>query len=319
MILVGDIGGTNTRLALFRDRTLVVEEKFPSAKFPSLEQIIQKFLQKNPHPVTKACFGIAGPIREGKCQATNLPWIVDTAHLSSLLKTPTVVLLNDLEAKAYGLRVLQHDEFFLLQKGTKQVGNQAMIAAGTGLGEAGLYWNGNEHIPFACEGGHTDFAPRNELEVELFFYLRKQYPHVSYERVVSGPSIPLLYHFLFETGKEKESPAVQKMLQEKSPSFVITDMAVQGKDPLCAKAIDLFLSIYGAESGNLALKMLSLGGLYIGGGIAPALKNLMKKGPFLEAFLDKGRFRPLLESMPVYIILNDDASLLGAAYFAGKL
>lgn len=319
MILAGDIGGTNTRLAIFNKDVLLVEQKFLSKDYPTLEEIVQKFLKTNPHKITKVCLGIAGPIRNGKCQATNLPWVVDTVSFNKLLGISSTVLLNDLEAKAYGLRVLKKEELLLIQPGTSQVGNQALIAAGTGLGEAGLYWNGKEHIPFPCEGGHTDFAPRNPMEVELLFYLQKKFGHVSYERMVSGPGIPLLYRFLVETGKEKESPHVKEAMRTKSPSLVISEMAVKKQDPLCEKVIDWFLSLYGAEAGNLALKMLSLGGIYIGGGIAPYLKEEMKKGSFLSALVDKGRFRPLLESIPVYIILNDDASILGAAFFASTL
>lgn len=318
MILVGDIGGTNTRLAIFDKGVLVIEQKFSSKDFPTLEAIVQKFLQANPHKIEKACLGIAGPIRNGKCQATNLPWVVDTASFKELLSISSVALLNDLEAKAYGLKMLKKEELFLVQQGTKQFGNQAFIAAGTGLGEAGLYWNGKDHIPFPCEGGHADFAPRNALEIELFLYLQKKFGHVSYERVVSGPGIPLIYQFLLETGKEKESPQVKEALKTKGASFVISEMALKKQDPLSEKAIDVFLSVYGAETGNLALKMLSLGGIYIGGGIAPSLKELMKTGSFLRSFVDKGRFRSLLESIPVYVVLNDDASLLGAVYFASK-
>jgi glucokinase len=319
MILVGDIGGTNTRLALFEQNTMVVEQKFLSSKYTCLEDIVLEFLKSQNKKISKACFGIAGPIRNGICQATNLPWIVNASNLSSTCRIASVALLNDLEAKAYGISMLKQDELYLLQKGEIQKGNQALIAAGTGLGQAGLYWDGKNYCPFACEGGHTDFAPRNQLEIELLVYLQKKFKHVSYERIVSGPGIYLLYRFLIETGKEKESRLVQEALTKQDPPLVISEWAIKHEDSACVHAIDLFLSLYGAESGNLALKMFSLGGFYIGGGIAPHMIDKMKKGSFLSSFSQKGRFQPLLESIPIYVILNDDASLLGAAYFVGKM
>lgn len=316
MILAGDIGGTNTRLAFFEGTKLVAEEKFPSKDHKSLEEIVQIFLKSQKHQVSKACFGVAGPVVDGKCKATNLPWLVDVLNLRGVCGTCSVFLLNDLETKAYGIRVLKEEEIFVLHKGDPtQKGNQALIAAGTGLGEAGLYFDGKDHHPFSCEGGHADFAPRNELEIELFYFLKKKLKHLSYERIVSGPGIHLLYRFLTEMGKENESPEVRKAMKNEPPPLVISKMAAKIKDPACVRAIEWFLSLYGAEAGNLALKMMSLGGFYIGGGIAPNLIEEMKSGEFLSSFMSKGRFQPLLESMPIYVILNDDASLLGAAYF----
>lgn len=317
MILSGDIGGTNTRLAFFEGTKLVSEKKFKSKDHKSLEEIVELFLKEEKKEVARACFGVAGPIVDGKCKATNLPWIVDVSTLRKVCRTPRVHLLNDLETKAYGIRVLKETEVHVLHKGDpSQKGNQALIAAGTGLGEAGLFFDGKAHHPFACEGGHVDFAPRNDLEIELFYFLKEKLTHISYERVVSGPGIHLLYRFLTESGKVKESDAVIEAMKTESPPMVVTKMAKEIRDPACVKTIDLFLSIYGAASGNLALKMMSLGGFYIGGGIAPSLIDEMKSGSFLTSFMSKGRFKPLLESIPVYVILNDDASLLGAAYFA---
>lgn len=319
MILAGDIGGTNTRLAIFDRFKMLVEKKFPSKKYNSLEEIVQEFLQTQSQEISKACFGVAGPVRDGRCQATNLPWVIDAKHMSVTLGIPSVSLLNDLEAKAFGIRMLKKEELFVIHPGDMhQKGNQALIAAGTGLGEAGLFWDGNEHHPFPCEGGHVDFAPRNALEIELLEYLQKKFGHASYERVVSGPGISLLYHFLIETGKEKESQPVKEAMKKNDPPMVISEWATKHHDPACIRAIDWFLSLYGSESGNLALKMLSLGGFYIGGGIAPYLADKMKTSSFLPSFMNKGRFKDLLESMPIYVILNDDASLLGAAYFAGR-
>lgn len=320
MILAGDIGGTHTRLALFQDGVKKIEKKYASPKYPGLEQIIQEFLAENKEKVSKACFGIAGPVRNGICKATNLPWIVDAQKLQKILGISKVGLLNDLEANAHGLEVLKKEELFLLQKGDpSQKGNRALISAGTGLGEAGLYWDGKVHHPFACEGGHSDFAPRDEKEFALFLYLQKQFGHVSYERVVSGPGLVAILRFLVETKQVHLSRETESLMKEKAPARVISELGAEGRDSACSAALDWFLSFYGAEAGNLALKILSLGGLYLGGGIAPRIVDRLKTGPFLKAFLDKGRFHVLLESIPIWIVLNDDAALLGAAKQAAIL
>lgn len=318
MILAGDIGGTSTRLAFFEKGKLVGKErKFPSSQYNSLEEIIQEFLHSEKVSVDKACFGIAGPVRNGICKATNLPWIVDAGKVARTARIQSVHLLNDLEANAYGLAALKPEELYLLNRGEKQKGNQALIAAGTGLGEAGLFWDGKTHRPFACEGGHADFGPRNEKEMELLAYLKRKFGHVSYERVVSGPGLHSLFQFLVETGKEAWPPAVKAEMETRDPSKVISDWGSKGKDSACVHAVDWFVSLYGAESGNLALKFLSLGGFFVGGGIAPHLVEKMKSGgAFLSAFADKGRFQELLLSIPIWIVLNDNAALQGAAAYA---
>lgn len=317
MILAGDIGGTNTRLALFEQGKMAgPEKKYPSRNYPGLEEIVQEFLGGK--RVERACFGVAGPVREEVCKATNLPWVVDAAKMSRTLQIPSVHLLNDLEANAYGIKVLKREEFVIINEGKPQKGNQALISAGTGLGEAGLYWDGQKHHPFACEGGHSDFAPRNALEIELFVYLKKKYPHVSYERVVSGPGLYEIYRFLIETGREKASPEAEEEMKKGNPAAIVSEWGRLNKDPGCIHALDWFISLYGAEAGNLALKFLALGGVYIGGGIAPHIVDKMKHG-FFAAFADKGRFKPLLETIPIWVVLNDNAALLGAAsYAAGK-
>ncbi len=315
MILAGDIGGTHTRLAFFeRGKQVGAERKFPSHDYQNLEAIVREFLQGQ--KVRAACFGIAGPVRDGKSRVTNLPWIIDAAELSQNLHIPSVHLLNDLEANAYGLRMLKKEELFLLHEGKRQTGNQALIAAGTGLGEAGLFWDGKTHRPFACEGGHTDFAPRNEMEIELLSWLQKKFGHVSYERVISGPGLQALFEFLVETGREALSPAVKGEMAKRDRSRVISEWGSSGRDGACTRALEWFLSLYGAEAGNMALKFLALGGFYVGGGIAPHLVQQMKRGAFHASFVDKGRFKELLESIPIWIVLNDNAALLGAAYFA---
>lgn len=318
MILAGDIGGTNTRLALFeKGKRVGDEKKFLSQKYDGLETIVREFLKEQ--KVIAACFGVAGPIKDQKSKITNLSWKIDALQIKEDLHIPKVHLLNDLEANAYGLKTLKKEELFLLHKGQTQVGNQALIAAGTGLGEAGLFWNGKEHIPFACEGGHTDFAPRDSKEIELFLYLKKKFDHVSYERLVSGPGLVNIFHFLTETNQESFSSEVKNEMEQKDPARVISEWGSQHKDPACARALDWFISLYGAEAGNMALKFLSLGGFYIGGGIAPHLLEKMKNGPFLSSFLRKGRFESLLSTIPIWIVMNDNAALQGAGYFAEKL
>lgn len=317
MILAGDIGGTNTRLALFeKGKRVGDEEKFPSQKYGSLEEIIAKFLKGK--KVERACFGIAGPVRNGKSKVTNVAWVIDAAKISQSQGIANVFLLNDLEANAYGLKVLKKEELFLLHEGVQQTGNQGLIAAGTGLGEAGLFWNGKEHIPFACEGGHTDFAPRNADEIDLFLYLQKKFGHVSYERVVSGPGLINIFQFLVSTGREKWTKETKEAMEKSDPARVISDWGSRAKDSACVHALDWFISLYGAEAGNMALKFMSLGGFYIGGGIAPHLVEKLKSGGFQSSFIDKGRFQELLASIPIWVVMNDNAALLGAALFAAK-
>ena len=322
MILAGDIGGTHARLALFQESgefQIVKEAKYSSKSHKSLEEIIHLFLQEHRANVQSASFGVAGAVREGKCQATNLPWTVDAQKLKEELKIPIVHIMNDLEANAYGIRCVSVDELFVIHQGHKQLGNQALIAAGTGLGEAGVYWDGKRLYPFACEGGHCDFAPRNTEEYELYLFLQRRFRHVSYERVVSGPGILSIYQFLTETGRFKAEPEILHQMHERDPSSVITEYGTNILDPACTAAVDMFISIYGAEAGNLALKFLALGGFYIGGGIAPHLAERIKSGAFHASFIDKGRFSELLSSIPIYLIMNSKTALLGAAAYARGL
>lgn len=309
MLLIGDIGGTKTNLALFekkRPLKIIREEKYPSASFEGLSIILDQFLSKG-EKIEGACFGVAGPVRDGKVNATNLPWVIDAIELKKQLGIEVVYLLNDLEANAYGICTLSEKEFVTLNKGIEQKGNQGLISAGTGLGQAGLFFDGKMHTPFACEGGHTDFAPREEKEIELLRFAQKKFGHVSYERILSGPGFPLIYEFL------EKKPLV---VSEEDPAKVICDLALEQKDPTCLETVEMFVSIYGAEAGNVALKFLSLSGIYIGGGIAPKILDLLKSGPFMESFLDKGRFKDLLSTIPVKVIMNDKTALLGACEYA---
>lgn len=315
MILAGDIGGTHTRLAFFEKGAMVKEpEIFPSQEFDSLEKILTQYLKGN--KVEKACFGVAGPIQGGKVKVTNLSWTIEEKTISQTLSIPSVHLLNDLESNAYGIEVLKPEDFFLLNPGEKQDGNQALISAGTGLGQAGLFWDGSKHRPFATEGGHVSFAPRNEVEIELFRFLQKEFGHVSNERVLSGPGLHNIYRFLIDTKKEKGSPDIAELMQKKEAPKIISEWGSKGKDKACKAALHLFLSIYGAVAGDLALEFLALGGVFVGGGIAPQLINAIREGEFLHSFTAKGRFQGLLEKVSVSIILNDQTALLGAANYA---
>ena len=258
-------------------------------------------------------------VRDGRCTATNLPWQVDERALEAAVPVARARLLNDLEATAHGVAVLDADELVVLQPGREQRGTVAVIAAGTGLGEAMVVGDGAGRIVIASEGGHTDFAPRDELEDELLRFLRKEFGRVSYERVLSGPGLHNLYRFLRETRFVPESPAVAQALERDDPGTVITEHGLAGTDALCAKALSMFGAIYGAEAGNLALKALALGGVVVAGGIAPRVVPLLRQGAFLSAFRDKGRLAPLMETIPVKVALNPKAPLLGAARVAAEL
>jgi glucokinase len=320
MILAGDVGGTKVRLALFDDekgKQFTDEQKFASKEFADFASLLKKFLEKeNGKKITRASFGIAGPIQDGKCQATNLPWIISAKDLEAELKIPKVHLINDLEANAWGLRCLSNEEFFTLNIGKQVHGNQALISAGTGLGEAGLYWDGKTHHPFACEGGHCDFGPTNQEEIELLQYLMHEYSHVSYERVLSGSGLFHLYRFLVDTKREKEDPEIAELMKQSEPQRVITEKGTSRSCRACFRACLLFSELLGAEASNTALKFLATGGVFLGGGIAPHLIAFFKEGKFMEAFVDKGRFSSLLMNIPIKIVLNEKTALLGAARYA---
>ncbi len=322
MILAGDIGGTSTRLAYFdqKDGALrsLAEEIKQSRDYPSLHAAVLEFARHHRHDVLFACFGVAGPINNGRVEAPNLPWIIESAVLERELSIPKVYLINDLEANAYGLLELCDADFAVLAQGSPSVrGNAAVISAGTGLGEAGLFWDGSVHHPFACEGGHADFAPANELQDELLVYLRKRFGgHVSWERVLSGPGQYNIYEFLRDTGKGKEEPWLTEELKRGDHSAVVSRHGLSGKSAIAEQAVNLFVEIYGAAAGNIGLKMLALGGVYIGGGIAPKILSKLREERFMEAFLDKGRLRSLLAQIPVRVILNDKTALLGAGHVA---
>jgi len=321
MILAGDIGGTNARLALFDVQNgtykLVSGSVFPSRQYRGLDEIVAQFVSDTDLHPSVACFGVAGPVRNGKVETSNLPWVVDSKRLAGELSLPTATLINDLEANAWGIAALEPDDVVVLNqvRGTP-VGNKAVIAAGTGLGEAGMYWDGSKHRVFASEGGHADFAPRNELEVDLLNYLRARFGHVSYERIVSGPGLVNVFHFLRDTGRGDEPLWLTEQMTTGDPAAAISMAALAGKCSLCEHAVDLFVSLYGAEAGNLALKIMALGGVYVGGGIAPKMLPKLGGPLFMQSFTGKGRMQPLLESIPVKVIKNEKLALLGAARYA---
>jgi len=320
MILAGDIGGTNARLAVFEvseghGLRKIVESDYRARDYGALAEIVTTFVTSQPLPFEHACFGVAGPVRQGRAVIANLPWIVGARALAQLLKLPDVSVINDLEAHAYAVDALPPGDFAVLQPGAANAGgNAAIIAAGTGLGQAGLYWDGERHHPFAGEGGHADFAPRNELEMELLRYLTRKFGRVSCERVVSGPGLNNVYMFLRDTGRAEEPAWLRdKLLEGADASAVIAQAGLDGKAEICERALGIFVSAYGAEAGNLALKLMATGGIFLGGGIAPKILAKLQQPTFIDAFLAKGRMQSLLETIPVRVILNDKAGLLGAA------
>lgn len=320
--LAGDIGGTKTHLAIVEvDGTQVRIEReatYPSRDYAALEGLLGKFLADADIP-RHAAFGIAGPVQGRAVQTTNLPWRIDADALQRQFGFAHCNLFNDLEAAASGLPALGTDDLLTLQAGAPSAyGNAAVIAAGTGLGEAGLYWDGQRHHPFATEGGHASFSPSDELEMTFFLYLKQQFGHVSWERVVSGMGLLNLYQFLCLHRRAEVPRWLAEEMRNSDAAAAIADAALSGRDEICAETLNWFVRLYGAEAGNLALKVMSKGGLYVGGGIAPKILPLLRNGAFIDMFLDKGRMRPLLEAMPVRVILNDRAALLGAALCAAQ-
>ena len=323
MILAGDIGGTNARLALFDVQSgdvqnghfnLAAATIFPSRRYASLDVIVTEFVRTaGVHP-TQACFGVAGPVTNGRVETSNLPWTIESRRLAEELNLKNVTLINDLEATGWGIAALAPEDLVPLNTiSAKNPGNQCIIAAGTGLGEGGLYWDGQRHHVFATEGGHCDFAPLNDLQVELFRYLHARYGHVSYERVLSGPGLVNVFDFLRDTGKGKVPEWLAEQMLKMDPAAAVSEAAMEGKCAMCAQALDIFVSVFGAEAGNLALKVKATGGVFLAGGIAPKILSRLATPIFLQAFLGKGRMQHLMELMPVKVITNDKLALLGAA------
>jgi glucokinase len=323
IILVGDIGGTHSRIAYYDVEAgqldCLVEQIYPSVDYNGLDAIVAKFIASHGAKSKQACFGVAGPVRDGQVRATNLPWLVDASQLEQSLGLQAVTIINDLEAIAYSVDVLESKDLAMLNEGDpKAVGNAAVIAAGTGLGEAGLYWDGTHRLPFACEGGHSDFAPTDELQDKLLQHLRAQFGHVSWERVVCGPGLVNVYKFLRDRGHGDEPDWLKQEMAHGDPASQISRHGIEGTSALCVQALDLFVSLYGSEAGNLALKIMATGGVYLGGGIAPKIVDKLRGSGFLKAFSTKGRMSVLLKAIPVRAILNDQAGLMGAAHCAAR-
>lgn len=321
MILAGDIGATRTRLAAFQTEgsrlECVVEKTYASQEHGGLQEVLVQFIRTEGIPVHSACFGVAGPVRGGKSKISNLPWTIDSQELATQLKLGSVGLLNDLEAYAYGIDALESKDLVTLSAGSEDAeGNRAVISARTGLGVAGLFWDGFRHHPFACEGGHADFAPRDAVQTELLTYLQKKFGRISCERVLSGPGIRNIYEFLRDSQKAEEPAWLRdQMNTARDPSALISQLALEGKAAICNQTMTLFVSILGAETGNCALRYMTTGGIFIGGIIAAKNVAKLQDAAFMQAFLDKGRMESLLKDMPVKIIVNDDCGLIGAARY----
>ncbi|MBI4809272.1 MAG: glucokinase [Nitrosomonadales bacterium] len=322
LVIAGDIGGTKTRLAIVEvgDTQVRIEREaeFPSRSFATFEALLADFLRDAQTP-EHAAFGIAGPVLGRAVRTTNLPWYIEADVLQQRFGFKSCALLNDLEAMAHGLPALGGMDLLTLQQGEPGAhGNAAVIAAGTGLGEAGLFWDGLRHHPYATEGGHSSFSPQDEVEMELLRYLQRRYAHVSWERVVSGMGLLDLHDFLRIHRKAALPPWLAEEMRSGDAAAAISRAALAGSDDVCVETLDRFVQLYGAEAGNLALKTMSRGGLYVGGGIAPKILPLLQRDAFLQAFLSKGRMRHVLEAMPVRVILNDRATLYGPALCAGR-
>lgn len=324
MLLAGDIGGTKTRLAIFSvedgPRKPLAETVFPSDDYASLEEIVRKFLSQHDYEIERASFDVAGPVVNGQAKITNLPWVVDADEIAETFGFRWVHLLNDLEAVAYSIPFLQPEDLHTLNPGQAvEHGSIAVIAPGTGLGEGYLTWNGSGYDAHASEGGHTDFAPTDALQVGLVSYLQVQGDHVSYERVCSGLGIPNIYAYLRNSSYAVEPDwLAQAIAEAEDPTPIIMNAALEKKAgcELCSATLDMFVSILGAETGNLALKILATGGVYIGGGIPPRILPALESGKFMRAFTNKGRLAELLVRMPVHVILYPNAALLGTAFDA---
>jgi glucokinase len=319
-ILAGDVGGTKTNLALYLGERGTLRRSslrsFPSGRYPDLESILAKFLAGKPG-VSVACIGVAGPVVSGRSKVTNLPWVVERESVRSAIGAKRVFLINDLQATAFAVPFLPEKSLAVLQRGEAEPrGTVAVLAAGTGLGAAFLVWDGTGYLPVASEGGHADFAPRNEREIRLLQYLQSRHGRVSVERVVSGRGLHAIYRFLREAEGMAESEGVEARLAAEDPPRVITQEGLSGRSGACGEALRVFASLYGAQAGNLALQVMATGGVVLGGGVAPAILPVLSEKPFLESFLSKGRFREFLSRVPVRVIRDDKAALLGAAHYA---
>jgi len=321
VVIAGDVGGTKTHLGLFQvageDVTLLRDHVFVTREFPNLEATFARFLE-DAGPIDAACFGVPGPVIDHVSYATNVPWEMREQTIAAALGNTPTRLVNDLEATAFGMLHLDHQQFAVLQPGESQrpAATIAVIAAGTGLGEGALIATRDGWQAIASEGGHADFAPRGLTQLRLLEFLAREFGHVSFERLLSGPGLHNIYRFLVASSPSPEPSWLAERMRHEDPAAVINEAAATGADATCRHALDIFAEIYGAEAANLALKFLALGGVYLGGGIAPKILPALMRGGFLRAFLDKGRLKTTLERIPLRVALNDSAALLGAAHIA---
>jgi glucokinase len=316
-ILAADIGGTKTNIALYQADSsglkMTNQKRYVSKDHSSLNDIIHDFSGGNlPDRISAA---VAGPVIQGKSKLTNLPWILDSEAMSKEMKVP-VCFINDLEATAYGMAGLGEDELTTLAEGEAgSKGNIAIIAPGTGLGEAGLFWDGQRYHPFATEGGHSDFGPRTSTDVDIFYYLQKQFGHVSWERVVSGMGIKNIFHFLTDNRKEQIPEWLSQRMQDEDPAAVISQAALHHEDLFCAETMELFVRYLATEAASLVLKLMATGGLYLAGGIPPKIVPLLQTDSWTKNFDNNGRMHDLSDRIPVHVVLNDKMALQGAAYY----
>jgi glucokinase len=321
LVLAGDIGGTKTNVGLFvmgkkRPEPLVIES-FASREAPHLENIVDQFLKSHPASISSACFGIAGPVINGRCKTTNLPWVVSETQMKRRFHWRHVLLLNDLAAAAMAVPLLRRREQVSINEGIPQKkGNLALLSPGTGLGQALLIYKDGVYVPLSSEGGHVGFSPITEGEAELWRYLRKKHDHVSVERVLSGRGLVNIYSWLRDSGRYEEPDWLKELMKREDPAKVISENALRKRQALCVESLRLYVSMLGSAAGNLALTSLAVGGVYLGGGIPPKILPALEKGVFLKAFVAKGRFADFLARIPVRVILNDKAALLGAAHAA---
>jgi glucokinase len=327
MLIAGDVGGTKTNLGIYESANdlhkPLIEATMPSSSYPGLSALVKDFLEKNELDAEYAVFGVAGPVVKSQATITNLPWIIEEKSLSRELGLKSVRLLNDLEAIAFGVPLLEKNDLYTLNEGEKNPsGPMAVIAPGTGLGEAYITWDSGRHTAHASEGGHTDFAPTSDLEMELLSYLLDRYEHVSYECICSGMGLPHIYDFLKDKGYYNEPSWLSAgLIQTDDRTAVIVNTALDSEKPcvLCSKTLEIFLSILGAEAGNLALKIMATGGVYLGGGIPPRIISAFTNRAFMNSFTQKGRLSYFLKQIPVNIILNPKVALMGAASFGLEL
>lgn len=324
-VLAGDIGGTNARLAVVEvvagaPPTILHSSQYPSRDFDGLAPIVREFRRAVDAHVESAAFGLAGPVVGDECRTPNLPWRIDRRALAEEVGIPRTALLNDFRALGYGIPWLRPTEVLTLQEGEPMAaGPIAILGAGTGLGEGFLLWGGTGYEVHSSEGGHADLAARDELQWGLVRYLRAEFGNASYERILSGPGLVNAYRFLAQSGYAPEQPAVREEMQRHDPAAVVSRHGLAGDDELCSRALEMFVSVYGAQAGNLALTVLATGGVFLAGGIAPRIVDRLRGGTFLDAFRQKGRLTPFLSTVPVYVVTSGDVAVIGAAVAASRL